>query len=234
MASLSDRQQRLAEAIEMLYRVFSRYPLAEYIEGCPCCVSASDEEPFHRTPLRNIKADELHRYAFKAMTTWGGTEDFKHFLPRLFELVIAEESIVDEIDAEVLFGKLSYARWQQWPLQEQSAVKDYLDTLWLFLLSRSPEAVTLDSFVCAYGQAVEDLTPYLEAWENTHTLFSLGHYFDFLDWNETELQKRNLRNAFWSPRREQMQQVADWASSSQTKKKMGQTHYLTGDNGGRI
>ena len=234
MTSQLDVQQGLAEAIDSLYHVFSAYPLAEHVEGCPCGVSASDESEIHSKSLRNITAAEAHRYAFKAMTTWGTTEDFKHFLPRLFELVTVEESITDEIDAEVLFGKLTYAKWQQWPLQEQKAVKDYLDALWLFLLSRSPEAVTLDSFMCAYGQAMADLAPYLEVWENTRTVFSLGHYFDFLDWNEAELHKRNLRNAFWSGRREQMQQVADWASRFETKKKMCQTHDLAGDNGGGI
>lgn len=168
------------------------------------------------------------------MTTWGTTEDFKHFLPRLFELVTAEESISDEIDAEVLFGKLTYAKWQQWPLQEQEAVKDYLDALWLFLLSLPPDVVTLDGFVCAYGQAVDDLAPYLEVWASTRTAFSLRHYFDFLDWNETELQRKNLANAFWSSRREQMQQVVDWAVSPETEKKMEQTLDLIGDSEGRI
>ena len=230
MESLPDVGQGLAKAIEALYHVFGRYPLVQHVEGCSCCVSASDEDRLHIKSLRNITADELHRYAFKAMTTWGTTEDFKHFLPRLFELVTAEESITDEIDAEVLFGKLTYAKWLRWPLQEQKAVKDYLDALWLFLLSLPPDVVTLDGFVCAYGQAVDDLAPYLEVWANTTTAFSPRHYFDFLDWNKTELQKRSLGNAFWSRRREQMQQVVEWVISPETEKKMEQMLYLIGDN----
>lgn len=234
MASSSDRQQKLAEAVEALYRAFSPYPLVRHVEGCPCCVSASDESQIHSKSLRAITADELHRYAFKAMTTWGTTEDFKHFLPRLFELVTAEESIADQIDVEVLFGKLTYAKWQQWPLQEQKAVKDYLDTLWSFLLSLSPEVVALDSFVCAYGQAVDDLAPYLEVWANRRTAFSLRHYFDFFGWNEAEMRRRNLKNAFWSGRREQMRQVVDWATSPETEVKMEQTLGVIGDDGDRI
>ena len=67
------------------------------------------------------------------MTTWGTEEDFKHFLPRLLELVTAEESITDVVDSEVLLGKLAYADWTHWPSEEQKAVNDYLNALWLHL-----------------------------------------------------------------------------------------------------
>lgn len=227
-------QMKLAEAIETLYRVFSPYQLVAHVEGCPCCVSANDEARLHSKSLRNITATDLYRYAFKAMTTWGTTEDFKHFLPRLYELVSADESITDEMDAEVLFSKLAYAKWHRWSLQEQEAVRNYLDALWSFLLSLSPGVVSLDNFVCAYGQVVDDLTPYLEAWINTTTIVSMRHYFDFLDWNEAELQKRRLGNAFWSGREEQMRQVVEWATSPETAKKMERMLYVTNDKGERI
>ncbi len=234
MESQSDVQQKLAEAVESLYDVFACYPLAQYVEGCPCCVSADDEEKLHRQPLRNLTADELSRYAFKAMTTWGAVEDFKHFLPRLFELVTAEESITDEIDVEVLFGKLTYAKWQQWSLQEQKAIQDYLDALWRYLLSCPPESITIDSFICAYGQAVDDLAPYLDTWANTRTVFALRHYFAFLDWNAGYLQRGKLGNDFWPDHKNQMRQMVDWATNPETETKMEQTLYFLGDNGERM
>lgn len=65
MASQLDVQQGLAEAVKALYRVFSSYPLAQRVEGCPCCVSASDENLLRNKPLQHLTAKELHRYAFK-------------------------------------------------------------------------------------------------------------------------------------------------------------------------
>ena len=156
--SAPDPQGRLAEAVEGLYDVFSRYPLVPRVGGCPCCVSDSDEALLHSKPLRELTADDLWRYAFKALSTWGTEEDFKHFLPRLFELVAAGTTIDEQ-----LFHKLVYARppWRQWPVQEQQAIEDYLDALWSYRLSLSPEVAWLDPLLWAYVEILDDLTPYL-------------------------------------------------------------------------
>src|SRR4051794_20200880 len=78
--------QALHMSIEALYSVFSAYPLRPHVMGCPCCVSEKDNHDLHARPLREFTCEHLRRYAFKAMTTWGKVEDFKHFLPRIFEL----------------------------------------------------------------------------------------------------------------------------------------------------
>ena len=226
MPSSQGAEQELAEAIEALYHVFALYLLAERVEGCPCCVSEADKDRLHGKPLRALAAADLERYARKAMTTWGATEDFKHFLPRLFELVTAEESILDEIDAQVLFGKLTYAHWRQWPQQEQEAVDGYLSALWAYFLSLSPKVASLDDLLTAYGQAVDDLAPYLETWVSTKTAFSLGHYFDFLDQNEAILRRGYLQNDFWPKREGQMRQVVEWVTSPETDARMAQMLYL--------
>ena len=225
MKSPLDVRSRLAGAIEALYLEFSSYPLAPRVEGCPCCVSADDEALLRSKPLMRLTALDLHRYATKAMTTWGAAEDFKHFLPRLFELVTAEESITSEMDEGTLFGKLTYAKWREWPQREQQVVTDYLDALWPYLLSLSPQSVTLNDYLCIYVELVDDLTPYLEAWAETRTAFSLGHYLDFLSQNELGLSKRDLGRS-WSWRGEQMQQVIDWATSPATGDMMGEMLYL--------
>ncbi len=33
-----------------------------------------------------LNEDDLSRFTGKAMTTWGNANDYKHFLPRIFEL----------------------------------------------------------------------------------------------------------------------------------------------------
>lgn len=81
----------LIEAIEALYRAFSNYPLHKHVEGCPCCIAESDKMLLESKPLRQLSSSDLSRYSFKAMTTWGDKNDFRHFLPRIFELVVSEE-----------------------------------------------------------------------------------------------------------------------------------------------
>lgn len=108
-----------------LYRVFARYPLRP-IAGCPCCVSGADEAALHRVPLRELSANALSTFAWKAMTTFGDRDDYRHFLPRICE-------ISEDKPAQLAFKlwlirrKLDYAGWESWPEDERLAVRRWLD-----------------------------------------------------------------------------------------------------------
>ena len=206
---MTPQQQTLVDAIEGLYAAFSDYSLAQRIAGCPCCVSDADESILHRKPLRELTAEDLCRYAFKALTTWGTEDDFRHFLPRLLELVTEKDGIACEIDLAVLFGKLYYAKWNNWLQPERTAVRRYLTALWLFVLSVPIEAVTMDEYLCALGQVEDDLSPYLTAWQNLQTEEAINHLVEFVG-SQNSLHKGKLANAFWQGRRDQMAQVVDW------------------------
>jgi len=117
----------LGQAIEKLYETFSTYPFKSTMEGCPCCVSNSDKEKIHSKQLRQLDGDDLSRYVFKAMTTWGDIDDFKHYLPRIFEITATTDFIVDIF---VVLGKLEYGKWRTWPLAEQEAIENFLIEWW--------------------------------------------------------------------------------------------------------
>ena len=79
----SDAQ--LQSAIEGLYRTFSRYPLPGQMDGSPFSVSDADQALLRSKDLRDLGPDELAHYSLDALTMWGWTDDFRHFLPRIFE-----------------------------------------------------------------------------------------------------------------------------------------------------
>ena len=160
---MTPEDQALNDAVEKLYVTFSVYPLAQKIEGCPCCVSAEDEAMLHLQPLRTMTAKHLSRYAFKALSTWGDENDFRHFLPRLFELVTEPEGITYEVDIEVLFGKLRYGKWKTWPEIEQEAIRRYLMALWQFALSLPADNYMVDEYLAGIEQAEDDMSSYLAA-----------------------------------------------------------------------
>jgi len=118
----------LSEAIEDLYVTFAPYPLAPRIEGYPCCVSPADETRLRSRPLRELTVEDLSRYADHALLTWGTEADFKHSLPRVFELVSSKRGRL--LGAESVFGRLEYAHYQQWSEREKLAVNRYAQTLW--------------------------------------------------------------------------------------------------------
>jgi hypothetical protein len=119
--------QEFRQSIEKLYETFSVYPFKSTMEGCPCCVSNSDKEKIHSKHLTQLDRDDLSRYAFKAMTTWGDVEDFKHYLPRIFEITATTNFIVDTF---VVLGKLEYGKWRFWPQTEQMAIEKFLLEWW--------------------------------------------------------------------------------------------------------
>ena len=77
----------LQAAIEGLYAAFARYPLRAHIDGCPHCDLGAAERGLHARPLRDLREDDLGRYPFKAMSTFGNVDDFRHFFPRIAELI---------------------------------------------------------------------------------------------------------------------------------------------------
>jgi hypothetical protein len=118
-----------SNAVAELYRVFSPYRIGGDFTGCDHCVDPAQSKYLAIKPLTELSVQDLENYAFQAMTTWGEVSHFKHFLPRLFELVMSEG-----IDAfnfpETLFGKLDYGRWADWPTAERRAVENYLRHFW--------------------------------------------------------------------------------------------------------
>jgi hypothetical protein len=128
---MSSSQVALQQSVENLYLVFSTYPLSS-LEGCPCCVSAADKGQVAHRALRELTQDDLGRYAGKAMTTWGTVDDFKHFLPRLFDLTAAFQCPYEEC---VVFGKLNYGHWRTWAPAEIAAIEQYFLALWDVVLS---------------------------------------------------------------------------------------------------
>lgn len=200
----------LAAAVEGLYTAFERYPLGRHVEGCTCgCIPPGAEAALHGRPLRELTPDDLERYAFKALTTWGDEEDFRHFLPRLLELLARKDLMVNE---EIVLGKLAYGQWWNWPPPEYGAVAAFLHAWWSETL-RQPapeESWLVATALTAVAQAEDDLTPYLEEWDAAPPFPGLWHVAAFVMGHAGELVEGKLTFAFWEARQPQARQVVVW------------------------
>lgn len=112
--------------IERLYTVFERYPFRSEMIHCPCCVKEEYVKLLGKYPLAEFPEDQIRRYAGKAITTWGDAADYKHFLPRIWEL----EAMTSFIGLHILISKLESGKWEEWPEEEREAITDYLMVLW--------------------------------------------------------------------------------------------------------
>lgn len=206
---------KLRSAIERLYSTFSRYSLPEHhLAGCPHCVSDTDHGRLFSAPLRYLGPQEIGRFAFKTMTTWGGVDGFRHFLPRIFEL-LASDGGGHWIDPEVAFGKFCYANWRTWPDDEQEAVVGFFESLWSNVLDHFPNEFDADACLCCIGQAVDDLTSFLEAWRISESLPSAKHFASFVEHNTSGSKRARsrgwaLQNLWWKDRIVPASQVVQW------------------------
>jgi hypothetical protein len=212
-----DTVRNLSTAIEGLYEAFALYPLPEYTDPCPCCHTAADESMLHSAPLRQLGVSELRDYAGDALLVCGGVAEFKHFLPRIFDLYFNDpESASDFVDAEILFNKFRHGQWLTWPTQEQNAVRIFLHALWADILRDPPppESFTdVESWLCSIAQAEDDLEPYLLQWlDDQRMSASLAL--------SSMLLSDAGRNPFWDSRDEQCTQFQDWKKSRSVLKKL--------------
>jgi len=191
-----DPSTALAVAINGGYRAFGRYSTKMRLEACTCgCVTADDHARLHSRPLRELTADDIETYASKAMTTWGDEDDFRHFLPRILELVTGDPG--DEICNEIALSKLSYAGWRGWPQREQDAVESVLWERWRVGLTLAPSEFAADAWLCGVSIAGVDTARYVDAWRNCMTDTAFDHLAAFIGSNHKLMTSGTLSNAFY-------------------------------------
>lgn len=206
--------EELKIAIEDLYFTFSAYPVNHFIDGCPCCVSNSDKEKIHSKALKELKEEDLSRYTFKSMTTWGNVNDFKHFLPRIFELLSTKEFIVENF---VVLGKLEYGEWRTWPEQEQKAIDNFLYTWWVDLIKKMTY-FDIDDFTRLI-KLTKNIEALLSLWKISFEDNSFVNYIDFLE--EYYVDLINKRKHFKDISPEEADAVLEWSKINAGKLEEG-------------
>ena len=201
-------------AIEDLYKVFSKYPFKSTIEGCPCCVSASDKATLHSKKLRALENDDLNYYAFKAMTTFGDKEDFKHYLPRIFELTAKKELVVDTF---VILGKLEYASWQNWDKDEQTTINKFFEEWWKY------EINNVDFFdeeiLIELNKRRKDLETMLQEWNLDVDTQGFRNYVELIEDHYHDLKNKN--RAFKELDKKELETFIAWIESNSYKLEEG-------------
>jgi len=116
----------------------------------------------------NSEWEHLRDYAGDALMVWGGVEEFKHLLPRLFDLVLnAGDWSKNTTNPETVFRHFQRAEWRTWPYDEQRAVEDLLHAVWETVRSNPPIEggyIDVDQWLCCISQCEADLGYYLDHW----------------------------------------------------------------------
>ena len=218
--SMEQLPSALAERLGELYREFSKYPFDRNMSGDPAFPFLTDNAVLQKRPLRELTPDDFHYYFQKAITTWGTIDDFKHFIPRLLELMAQKYFGLVEVDPFWILTKLCFAAWRQWPNSEQIAVCATFETLFYCLLKDShPTRYDQRAFQLFEGitECTENLSPYTKLVDqNASSAVDLQLAYYFLDTKYQWLESATNQTDF-DPRRAlsaRQRQVAEWLSKS--------------------
>lgn len=97
----------IKNSIENLYKTFSKYTILGNLRdrSCDCCVTNEEIKSLMSIQLKDLSEDKIGKYMRSAITTFGDENDYKHFLPRILELLINNSDILDDF---LTFEKLHY------------------------------------------------------------------------------------------------------------------------------
>ena len=159
------------------------------------------------------------------MTTVGDVDDFRHFLPRIFELLPSGEF---ETDHEVILGKLSYGSWRNWPLREQQAIHEYLLSVWRLSLA-SPTSPShyypapISDWLCAISRAEMSVAPYLEIWLKDPSSTAAANLVHFVQYHASDLLDGTAPPGYWEDAMPQWRQVVTWLTGASVNAKLVET-----------
>ena len=153
--------------IDPLYLVFAPYGADGNMSGSPNYGELDQwNAALFSKPLRDLTAEDLARYSGKAITTWGTVKDYKHFLPRILELI---GLIQVPYEVWVTFDRLEMASWTEWPQQEKRAIERYMLLLWKLVLTHRSAALDREfvDYVAALARFYPNFSELLTIWLNT-------------------------------------------------------------------
>lgn len=165
-----DSTSPLQRAVDRCYEVFSRCSQPLVLDVSP--LRNQDRlKVLTSLPLRLLSDEQIGPYAGWALTTVGGIDDFRYFLPRILEQATQERSWPG-LDPAVIGEKLKRAKWLDWREVEQAAIRSLFEEAWRQALLRHSDEENAEDWLCGMGVLNFGVLSALEALGNSHAINS--------------------------------------------------------------
>jgi hypothetical protein len=177
-------------AIEHLYLTFSPYT-TNGIHFCNCgCIDEQDVKKLHSKPLRWLTKYDLISYHGSALYTWGDVEHYKHFLPRICELMSVDREL-SFVTLDEFHVKLDYAEWANWPENERQAIIDYVAADWADLVNNRHSDIRVS--VMEHYLSFLEMNDLLDLWLISKSKQALRNMVYFLYYHGNQILQEGLR-----------------------------------------
>jgi hypothetical protein len=187
---------------------------------------------------------------------WGYLDCYKHFLPRIFELVLTAGQWPKTPSPESVFYVLRYSEWRKWPSQEQDAIERMLQAVWETVRSHPPIEggyIDVDQWLCCISQCEDSLIPYIDKWSADERVSAswalscliLGSTISYTDTNTNhhpptwegeqsraaieEWSKQPHRGPLWRDFDLQYEQLQRWVKSPAVLEKLSRAEATCGN-----
>ena len=195
-------------AVDDLYRVFARYSRPETIDYCEHCQDPNDLRPLLDKDLKHLSAEDLDVYVASVPHTVGSVEDLKHYLPRILELLPADDFMATSSSVAL---KLVDAEWRSWPADETRAIESYFLAFWIEQRRLSYQAADA---LRAMAHLFDTLEPLLADWVEDPSLGALEARAQFvLEAVPRVGTNEGVFEWFWPDKAVLRKQIVNWLRS---------------------
>lgn len=163
-------ESELRNALDEVYATFGGYPAPKTLEAPDYRKPKRLLALLTAKPLALLTSDDIGPYTGWAMTTVGGVEDYKHFLPRILELAALGSNVHLCGDPELLANRILYGGFPTWPDKERTAILTVYDAAWRQALRTSPEEVDAEEWLLGLIELGEPIEARLAAWIESNDL----------------------------------------------------------------
>ena len=214
---------KLKHNIENLYKVFAKYGATDMTGSLLYEDLPKWNKEIFSKPLEELDENDLSRYTAKAMTTWGSANDYKHFLPRIFELT-AELRTPYEI--WIAFDKLNLAEWQNWIEEEQNVIHDFMIVLWESIVNDDSNKAECEfkNYFSAIAHFYPNFIELLNIWAKSESKAGIKHLVGYIVDEQTTLFDRKRINGFHD-QKENAEEFINWVLSDTILDKIQQKYF---------
>ena len=164
----------------------------------------------------------MSRFLAKAGTTWGDGRDIQRIAPRA--LVLAADNCL-LVSRGLLWDKLRWAGWPDWPVAEVDAIHRFLLAEWGRLLRSPPRpAHAAHRWLAGVAAATPDLGSYLSGWHDAlgpltrpaHQAAAVDHVVDLLSSSALRPDRPDTMADVFPAQPDAADQVRQWLAGPAT------------------
>lgn len=208
----------LRDAIEQAYAAFSKVSPPLELEASPLRNARQILAALSAAPLRELTEEQIGPYSGWAITTVGNDRDYRHFLPRIFELSVTNPVWLGA-EPPVMASKLNMARWREWPDSQQKAVLRFFRAAFDWVVQQHPESGwSAALWACGLATLGEDASAIFDRLYSTSSPLAALQLASFIMDEAKRLRRHGeVRTSFWDDvDPEARRRIADFLTSDQS------------------